>query len=114
MAPSRFRPTTLAGLSCLLAAFRRDSAPKMVPPGARRPGRAQDQAVALLSERRRLLDESAPLASRRRDQVSWYSGPSPPSGSVSRPPLAVIAPHWTQLEAVTWTSTSAAPLSSWS
>ena len=46
--------------------------------------------------------------------VSWYSGPSPPSGSVNRPPLAVIAPHWTQLEAVTWTSTSVAPLRSWS
>ena len=30
-------------------------------------------------------------------QVFWYSGPSPPSGGVSRPPLAVIAPHWTQL-----------------
>ena len=29
--------------------------------------------------------------------VSWYSGPSPPSGGVSRPPLAVIAPHCTQL-----------------
>jgi hypothetical protein len=50
----------------------------------------------------------------RKAQVSWYRGPSPPSGSVSRPPLAVIAPHWTQLEAVTWTSTVAAPLSSWS
>src|SRR3954454_7666924 len=45
-------------------------------------------------------------------QVSWYSGPSPPSGSVSRPPLAVVPPHWTQFEAVTWTSTSAAPFSS--
>ena len=44
----------------------------------------------------------------RKPYVSWYSGPSPPSGSVRRPPLAVIAPHWTQLEAVTWTSTSAA------
>jgi hypothetical protein len=26
----------------------------------------------------------------------WYSGPSPPSGVVNRPPFAVIAPHWTQ------------------
>ena len=25
--------------------------------------------------------------------VSVYSGPEPPSGGVSRPPLAVIAPH---------------------
>jgi hypothetical protein len=30
-------------------------------------------------------------------QVFWYSGPSPPSGVVNRPPFAVIAPHWTQL-----------------
>ncbi len=30
-------------------------------------------------------------------QVIWYNGPSPPSGVVSRPPLAVIAPHCTQL-----------------
>src|SRR3954451_17299830 len=29
-------------------------------------------------------------------QVMRYSGPSPPSGVVSRPPLAVIAPHCTQ------------------
>jgi hypothetical protein len=28
--------------------------------------------------------------------VCVYSGPSPPSGGVRRPPLAVIAPHWTQ------------------
>ena len=31
------------------------------------------------------------------DQVSVYSGPSPPSGTVRRPPLAVMAPHCTQL-----------------
>ncbi len=30
-------------------------------------------------------------------QVFWYSGPSPPSGVVKRPPLAVMAPHWMQL-----------------
>ena len=29
--------------------------------------------------------------------VMVYSGPSPPSGGVSRPPRAVIAPHCTQL-----------------
>ncbi len=34
-----------------------------------------------------------------------YSGPLPPSGGVSRPPLAVIAPHCTQLEGVISTST---------
>ncbi len=37
--------------------------------------------------------------------VSVYSGPEPPSGGVSRPPFAVIAPHWTQFEGVTWTRT---------
>ena len=26
-----------------------------------------------------------------------YSGPEPPSGGVRRPPLALIAPHWTRL-----------------
>ena len=35
-----------------------------------------------------------------------YSGPSPPSGGVSRPPFAEMAPHWTQFEAVTSTSTT--------
>jgi hypothetical protein len=34
-----------------------------------------------------------------------YSGPLPPSGGVSRPPLAVMAPHWTQFEGVISTST---------
>ena len=33
--------------------------------------------------------------------VIWYTGPSPPSGGVRRPPLAVIAPHCTQLEGLT-------------
>ena len=35
---------------------------------------------------------------RDRCYVIWYIGPSPPSGGVRRPPLAVIAPHCTQLE----------------
>src|SRR5437763_2290747 len=42
-------------------------------------------------------------------QVSVYSGPEPPSGGVRRPPLAVIAPHWTQLDGVTRTVTSPSP-----
>ena len=37
--------------------------------------------------------------------VSVYSGPLPPSGTVSRPPFAVIAPHCTQFDGVTDTST---------
>jgi hypothetical protein len=41
-------------------------------------------------------------------QVSVYSGPEPPSGGVSRPPFAVIAPHWTQFDGVTCTVTSPA------
>src|SRR6266487_7045872 len=46
--------------------------------------------------------------------VRVYSGPLPPSGGVSRPPFAVIAPHCTQLDGVTWTRTlpaSSAPIS---
>ena len=38
-------------------------------------------------------------------QVSVYSGPEPPSGGVRRPPLALIAPHCTQFDGVTSTST---------
>src|SRR5579884_1382721 len=38
-------------------------------------------------------------------QVFVYSGPDPPSGGVRRPPFAVIAPHWTQLEGATCTVT---------
>ena len=38
-------------------------------------------------------------------QVTVYSGPLPPSGGVSLPPLAVIAPHWTQLDGFTLTVT---------
>ncbi len=34
-----------------------------------------------------------------------YSGPEPPSGGVSRPPLAVIAPHWTQFDGASSTVT---------
>jgi hypothetical protein len=40
------------------------------------------------------------------DHVKVYSGPEPPSGGVSRPPFAVIAPHWTQFDAVTSTVVS--------
>src|SRR5205085_4373575 len=39
------------------------------------------------------------------NQVTVYSGPEPPSGGVRRPPFAVIAPHWTQFDGVTSTST---------
>ena len=42
--------------------------------------------------------------------VSVYSGPEP-SGGVRRPPLAVIAPHWTQFDGVTSTTTLPSPSS---
>ena len=55
-----------------------------------------------------LTDRSRVVPARRRKltQVSVYSGPEPPSGGVSRPPFAVIAPHWTQFDGDTLTSTS--------
>ena len=40
-----------------------------------------------------------------------YSGPEPPSGGVSLPPLAVIAPHWTQFDGVISTVTMPSPTS---
>ncbi len=44
--------------------------------------------------------------------VSVYSGPLPPSGGVSRPPLAVMAPHWTQFDGASFTSTVPSPSAS--
>ena len=43
------------------------------------------------------------------NQVTVYSGPEPPSGGVSRPPLAVIAPHWTQFDGASCTVTVPSP-----
>lgn len=65
-------------------------------------------------ERRRCREEKEEFRSHaidtradaRRIQVSVYSGPEPPSGGVSRPPFAVIAPHWTQFDGVTATPSS--------
>ena len=56
-------------------------------------------AAAIVKQSRR----TSPRASRARVccYVSVYSGPEPPSGGVRRPPLAVIAPHWTQFDGVT-------------
>ena len=47
--------------------------------------------------KRALSRQKLPPAPARSGYVIWYSGPSPPSGGVRRPPLAVIAPHCTQL-----------------
>ena len=61
---------------------------------------------------------SPPRPARRQAQagdvpyVSVYSGPEPPSGGVRRPPRAVIAPHWTQLDGVSFSSTVPSPSSS--
>ena len=45
----------------------------------------------------------------RHGQVFVYSGPEPPSGGVRRPPLALIAPHWTQFDGLTCTATVPSP-----
>src|SRR5690349_13197280 len=47
----------------------------------------------------------APAPVQQPGQVVVYSGPEPPSGGVRRPPLAVMAPHWTQFDAATSTVT---------
>ena len=77
---------------CRSSAFR-----KARPPNAR-------PSVVRGEERRPV---QTPGDHRRGCVYIWvYSGPSPPSGGVSRPPFAEIAPHWTQFEAVTSTSTT--------
>jgi hypothetical protein len=62
---------------------------------------------AQITERRTILfmtiEHNRPWATKFRwgrrldDYKIVYSGPSPPSGGVKRPPFAVIAPHCTQL-----------------
>ncbi len=61
--------------------------------------------------RRNCRSRSAPNASIQATPglyVRVYSGPAPPSGGVSRPPFAVIAPHCTQFDGVTSTLPSLA------
>src|SRR5205085_91532 len=62
-----------------------------------------DQRVDAL-DRRGVVERQERLA--RGGHDSLYSGPEPPSGGVSRPPFAVMAPHWTQFDAVTCTAPS--------
>ncbi len=57
-------------------------------------------------------DDDSVVPRRAHRQVTVYSGPEPPSGGVRRPPLALIAPHWTQFEGVTFTSTVPSPSAS--
>ena len=68
---------------------------------------AQGNLMAAAEPRRRSSITCAcrPRSRRPEPQVRVYSGPEPPSGGVRRPPLAVIAPHWTQLDGVTSSST---------
>ncbi len=74
----------------------------------RRTARAETTTMSRLGDMR-----TVPVRDRRRRsfpaQVFVYSGPEPPSGGVRRPPLAVIAPHWTQLDALTCTVTVPCP-----
>jgi hypothetical protein len=75
------------------------------------------RAAERLTERGRRQERrsSQPVADRRRGSdridrlhahMSRYSGPEPPSPGVRRPPLAEIAPHCTQFDAVTSTETT--------
>ena len=67
---------------------------------------AAERAAQRLRREQRRPVEAAGDDGRGRLYICVYSGPSPPSGGVSRPPFAEMAPHWTQLEAVTSTSTT--------
>ena len=69
----------------------------------RRRAVAADRRSPRARPRRRRASSTTGDCKRVRSYVSVYSGPEPPSGGVSRPPLAVIAPHWTQFDGVTST-----------
>ena len=74
-----------------------------------RPARSSARAVASPRMPPPTDDRDVGGTSPLRHQASVYSGPEPPSGGVSRPPLAVIAPHWTQFDGVTFTVTVPSP-----
>ena len=66
-----------------------------------RPGTACAWACTTVRAKRAARDTSGVRhrgSSAHSSYVSVYSGPLPPSGGVRRPPLAVIAPHWTQFD----------------
>ena len=82
---------------------------------AREPERALEQyrAYCAATSPRRPCPAAATVTRRALPSyVSVYSGPLPPSGGVRRPPLAVIAPHWTQFEGASFTSTVPSPSAS--
>jgi hypothetical protein len=66
----------------------------------------RDQGHRRDSQRPRDHRSTVAVTCVRRAHVFVYSGPDPPSGGVSLPPFAVIAPHWTQFDGVTCTSTT--------
>ena len=79
------------------------------PPGlGARPARQPPDARAARRDGGRVAAATRAVADRRR-YVSVYSGPEPPSGGVRRPPRAVIAPHWTQFDGVSFSSTVPSP-----
>ena len=115
-APAWFPAETVMTPRCALLGRERrelgEDAARLEAPRLLEELRLQERAAA---ERpaRGSSDESSGVRCRRpsidgrgRSYIRLYSGPSPPSGGVSRPPLAVIAPHWTQFDAVTSTSTT--------
>ena len=71
--------------------------------------RTLTSSAAVMTSRRMAAELNAMAVAELRGDVAryvtWYSGPSPPSGGVSRPPLAVIAPHCTQFDGFTIRST---------
>ena len=69
----------------------------------RAPSERRDEKSGVRWSRPPIASRAARTSSRvsTARHVSVYSGPAPPSGGVSRPPLAVIAPHWTQFDGVT-------------
>jgi len=78
-------------------------------PAARDPALLRSPAVLLHPAQERLRGGICRLGADAGTQVIVYSGPEPPSGGVSWPPFAVIAPHWTQFDGFTLTSTMSPP-----
>ena len=96
-------PTRRPGrTSCSTAIRRWRSASRWRRPGGSEP---VELCRAKLERRSRRLAPRSPTS-------ACTPGPEPPSGGVRRPPRAVIAPHWTQFDGVSFTSTVPSPSSS--
>src|SRR5262249_35903101 len=100
--------TCAARTSSRVIATRRALQFQYLPPQATRPSTVTitSRTVGGMSQVR-ICQEVRAEGLRWIGYVMVYSGPEPPSGGGSRPPFAVIAPHWTQFDAVTSTVTSA-------